>query len=104
MIGEDESIRKPLEVDSENNPVIKKIMFILVSPSFVLSFYNNLRHFLFIFFKILLYLCYAFIYAYYCPTRFPNQMIFVSLNSIMSATSGAENTKRSGTHEFTHFC
>ena len=59
--GEDESIRKPLEVDSENKPVVKKIMFNLVSPSFFLSFYNNLRHFFFI--SYLMFFKFYYIYA-----------------------------------------
>ena len=40
----------------------------------------------------------VFIYIYWCPTRFPYQMIFVSFNTKMTGvTSGAETVDPSGT-------
>jgi hypothetical protein len=41
------------------------------------------------------------IYAYWCPTRFPYQMMFVSFNSNTTGfRCGAGTAKTSGAHEF----
>ena len=49
-----------------------------------------------------LFMLFVFIYLYFCPTRFPFQMIFLQFNSnTTDATSGAGTAKPSGATEFT---
>jgi hypothetical protein len=48
---------------------------------------------------------FVFIYAYWCPTRFPHHMMFVSHNStMMGATSGEGTVHPSGEPDFTSVC
>jgi hypothetical protein len=45
---------------------------------------------------------FVFIYGYWCPTRFPYQMMFVSFNSnTTGVTRGAGSVRHSGVPEFT---
>jgi hypothetical protein len=52
--------------------------------------------------EFMFYLCYLyFFYAYWCPTRFPYQMVFVSLNSnTTGVTFETETVNPVGTPEF----
>ena len=51
--------------------------------------------------RVLLMLC-KFIYVYWCPTRFPYQMVLVSFNNdTTGVTCGAGTVYPFGVHEFT---
>jgi hypothetical protein len=46
------------------------------------------------------YMFFVFIYAYWWPTRFPNQMMFVSPGNTTSVTCEARTADLSGASEF----
>jgi len=48
-----------------------------------------------------LFMLFVFIYVYWCTTRFPYQLMFVSYSNTTGVTSGIESVKPSGASEFT---
>ena len=75
-------------------------LFLSLTTACVISFFNHDSRFFCKGFILHLYFLYLF-YAYWCLTRFPYQMIFVSLNSnTTGVTSGAGITNPSGAPQF----